>query len=81
VTRPVERFDPEGSKEPKGEWKLGKPSGEPDVEAATGTRQGSGRGGWELASGGGAKEPNGQRKRLVSRRSGRPGTLTPEWRL
>ena len=67
MTRPVERFDPEGSKGPKGEWKLGEPSGKSVVEAATGWKQGSGRGGQEFASGSGAEEPNGQRKRPASR--------------
>ncbi len=36
--------------------------------------------GGKLAGGSGAEEPNGLWKRLVSGRSGRPGTLTPEWR-
>jgi len=67
VTKSVERFDPEGGKSPKGEWRLGEEPGEPAAEAATGTRQGSGRGGQEHADGSGAEEPNGLRKPQANR--------------
>ena len=43
VESPVERFDPEGCKSPKGEWRLEETRVEPVGNSATGLMRGSGR--------------------------------------
>ena len=62
----MERFDPEGCNSPEGEWKLGQPAGEPEVEAATGFEAKKRPGLGQTDSGSGAEEPNGPWKPKAS---------------
>jgi len=81
AARSVERFDPEGGKSPRGEWRRKEQSARRAVEAATGLTLGSGRNRGEPKPVAERKGRTGGGNGELGKRSSRPGTLTPEWRL